>query len=509
MKTANRVAVNSLALYFNMCVTMVATLLGTRFVLEALGREEFGLYALIGSIVAMLSFLNVAMAAATQRFLSFAIGANDRDRVDEIFYYSVVIHLLISAILSVLLLIGGDYMIYNVLDIAPALRGVAVVVLWCMVAGVMCTINAVPYEAAMNAHEDIAQIANINIVEALLKLAAAIGVLFLDSDKLVCYALFILCAQLVAFAGKCLFSRSHYAETHFRFHRISDVQLVKKMVVFAIWNLIGAGCSIARYQGAAVLLNAFFGLAINAAYGVAQQINGFILFFANSIVRPLRPLIVKAEGAGEHERMHQLSFTTCRITFLMMSLAIIPLYQNMPYVLSIWLESTPEGALEFCRAFLIIALINQLCIGVSIAVESVGNIKRMQVIVGGMHLLPLPLGYALFCLGGSAYTIMYCIIAEEILATVMRLWVAKKDADLPMFPFVKETLLPCVLTFLLSYYIAEWVFSDMTASFRKLLTSGIFSVFLLAVFGYLFCLSTMEKRKLTEFVKILREKVIK
>ena len=509
MKTANRVAVNSLALYVNMCVTMLATLLGTRYVLEALGREEFGLYALIGSIVAMLSFLNVAMAAATQRFLSYAIGANDAHKVNEIFYTSVVIHLLISVGLSVLLLAGGEYMIYHVLDIAPSMYRLAEIVLWCMIAGVMFTINAVPYEAAMNAHEDIAQIAGINILEALLKLGAAVAVLFLSEDKLAYYALFVLGTQIFAFSCKWGFSRRKYDESRFCFHRLRDRQLVKNMLGFASWNLIGAGCSIARYQGAAILLNAFFGLVINAAYGVAQQINGFILFFANSIVRPLRPLIVKSEGAGEHERMHQLSFTTCRITFLMISLAIIPLYQNMPYVLSIWLETTPEGALEFCRAFLIIALVNQLSIGVSIAVESVGKIKRMQLIVGSLHLLPLPLGYAVFCLGFSPYSIMYCIIAEEVLATFLRLWVAKKDANLPWLPFVKETLIPCVVTFALCYGLTVAIFWNMEDSFVKLLASGICSTLLLGVFAYTICLSKVEKMKLNELMKGVKQKVLK
>ena len=509
MKTASRVVVNSIALYVNMCFTMLATLLGTRFVLQALGREEFGLYALIGSIVAMLSFLNVAMAAATQRFLSFAIGANDFQKVKKIYYTSVVIHLVASLALSLFLLVGGEYMIYHVLDIAPSLYHLADIVLWCMIAGIIFTVNAVPCEAAMNSHEDIAQIAVINILDALLKLGAAVAVLFISSDQLALYALLVLCAQFVTFLCKFLFCKLKYEEVHFRFHRLADRELVRRMLGFAGWNLIGAGCSIARYQGVAILLNAFFGLVINAAYGVAQQINGFILFFANSIVRPLRPLIVKSEGAGEHKRMYELSFTACRVTFLMISFAIIPLFFNMPYVLSIWLESIPEGTLQFCRAFLALALVTQLSSGIHIAIESVGKIKRVQLIVGMMHLAALPLGYCAFVLGFSAYSVMYCVIAEEIVSTVLRLAIAQKDAGVPWRPFVKHTLFPCVVCFALCYGITFVLFQGMEDSFLKLLYSGICSTVLLCVGAYTLCLSDMEKQKLGEIICSVRHRIFK
>ena len=509
MKTANRVAVNSIALYVNMCFTMLATLLGTRYVLQALGREEFGLYALVGSIVAMLSFLNVAMAAATQRFLSFSIGAKDNQRVGEIFYTSVVIHLLISVTLAVLLLGVGEYLIYQVLQIQELYQPIAEVVLWCMIAGVLFTINAVPYEAAMNAHEDIAQIAVINILEALLKLGAAVAVLFLTADKLIYYALFVLGAQVIAFLCKYVYSKRKYQEARYRYHRLQDYALVKQMLGFAGWNLIGAGCSIARYQGAAILLNAFFGLVVNAAYGVAQQINGFILFFANSIVRPLRPLIVKSEGAGEHEKMYQLSFMTCRITFLMISFAIIPLYQNMPYVLSIWLDTIPEGALEFCRAFLAIALVSQLSIGISIAVESVGRIKRMQLIVGSMHLVALPLGYVAFQMGCSAYSIMYLILAEEIVSTILRLWIAKKDAGVPWQPFVKGTLVPSISCFVVGYGLSYVAFLWMDDTFMKLLCSGLFSTLVLLCVAYRWSLTQQEREWVKHLLQTVTSKFLK
>lgn len=498
MRTANRVAFNSVALYANMGITMAATLLGTRYVLQALGREDFGLYTLIASMVALLSFLNVAMAAASQRFLSYAMGEGDERKISEVFYTSSVIHWLIASMLSIGLLAVGEYMIHQVLDIAPHQVRVAEQVLWCMVGGVVLTICAVPYEAAMNAHEDIAQIAGINIVEALCKLGAAVAILFLSHDQLLTYALLVLGSQLLAFAGKRAFSRRKYAETHFRLHRLQDPALLKGMLGYAGWNLIGAGCSIARYQGAAILLNTFFGLLVNAAYGVAQQVNGFILFFANSIVRPLRPLIVKAEGQGDRARMHQLAFLSSRVTFLMVSLAIVPLYLNMPFVLALWLKEVPAGALEFCRTFLLLALINQLTIGSAMAVESVGNIRRLQLIVGSLHVVSLPMGYAAFSMGYGPVSIMYCMIAEEGVSMLLRIWIARKDAGVPSGPYLKQVLLPCILVFALSYGLGWTTTLLWHEGWGMLMVSTLLSTLALCISGYHLCLSAWEKDRIRE-----------
>ena len=144
------------------------------------------------------------------------------------------------------------------------------------------------------------------------------------------------------------------------------------------------------------MLNKFFGLVTNAAYGVAQQLNGFLLFFANSSVRPMRPIIIKSEGAGNHEQMIRLTHTVSKVTFLMLSVAIVPLYVNMPYILELWLSEVPDGALHFCRGFLLIVLIGQLSVGLQIALESKGRIKRLQIVVGLMHAVPLFVAYPLF-----------------------------------------------------------------------------------------------------------------
>lgn len=496
MKTANKIAINSIALYTNMVVSMGVSLYTTRFVLEALGQVDYGIYALIANIVAMFSFLNVAMAAASQRYMSYAIGTKDENRVYETFYCSLLIHLTITFSLVALLSACGYPLITHVLDIPDEAVGRAQLVLLCMLGGIVFTVVGVPYEAAMNAHEDIFVIAGINMTEAVLKLLISIGILLVTDHRLIVYSTLIMGVSAFSFLCKRAYCRKYYPESRYRWHAVKSFQLIKEMTGFAGWNLIGAGCSIARYQGTAVLLNVFFGIIINAAYGVAQQVNGFLMFFANSTIRPLRPQIVKNEAAGQHNPMIQMSFSASRLTFLMLAILIIPLYINMPYVLGLWLKEVPEGTLEFCRAFLVITLISQLTIGHQIALESVGRIRRLQLIVGSLHIIALPVGYLLFRMGFSAYSIMVCIMVEECIALVLRTFIAAKDAQVPIWRYYKELLLPCVCCVILCFIASNYLSPFIPTPFIRLVITTAANCLLMGIGAYGICLTTWEKEKL-------------
>lgn len=207
MRTADRVLVNTLALYLNMGVTMGVTLLATRFALQALGKEAYGVYMLVANITAMLSFLNVAMAGATQRFLSYSLGAaGEGKKLGQIFYTSIVLHLIIAAVLSVAILLLGGLGIACLLDIPAPLTQAAYVVLAGLAAGVVFSVVSVPYEAAMNAHEDIYQIAGINIIDASLKMLATCALFLFEEDRLQIYALLIMCIGGITYLLKRTFS---------------------------------------------------------------------------------------------------------------------------------------------------------------------------------------------------------------------------------------------------------------------------------------------------------------
>lgn len=497
----SKVAYNSIALYTNMIVTMAVTLLGTRFVLKALGNEDYAIYALIANIVALFSFLNIAMAGATQRFLSFSLGENDNKKLKEIFYNSSLIHYGIAAISTTMLLFIGIPAISFWLEIPMDAHIKAIFVLIFMAMGIIFIILSVPYEATMNAHEDISVIAGINILDACIKLISSVIILCIPYHRLPIYAALIMCSSLVAFICKRRFCRKKYEETHFCWHKVEDFSLTRKMIGYAGWNLIGTGCSIARFQGVAILLNNFFGLIYNAAYGVAQQINGFLMFFANSVIRPMRPHIIKSEGSGQHDKMIKYANTTSRFTTLMLAAAIIPLYLNMPYILQIWLEEIPTGTTEFCRGFLVITLIAQLSIGQQIALESVGKIKNQHLTVGIMHILPLPAAFILYKYSFPFYSIIYCIIIEEILCIFVRTYIAHRDADMPIYPFVIKHIIPSCICIVATFYLTMLLTDTISSPIIKLVTGIITSTLVLSLLSWLFCFEKWEKEKIYSLFK--------
>ncbi len=357
-----------------------------------------------------------------------------------------MLHIVVGLAQLILLEGAGQWYVHAMLK-APADRiGAASILLHCITLSTFVNVVTVPYEALINAREDMHAIALINIVDALLKLGIAVAVVYASGDKLVVYGVLTALLLVGTLTAKRVYCLRRYAESHFRWHRIGDLSDMRSMGAFAVWNLIGAGTSAVRSQGTAVVLNRFFALAVNAAYGVALQVNGLLLFFANSIVRAIRPQIVKSEGAGEHGRMLRLSCTTCRITSLMVALLAIPLGVAMPAVLRLWLgESVNAEMVMFCRGFLVVTFVNQLTFGLQIALESVGRIRTLQCLVGSLHALPVAVAWLCFRLGAPPSAVMTCIVVEELVGLVARSLIAQRQAGLGAVQFLLRLACPCAL----------------------------------------------------------------
>lgn len=508
MKASSKVILNTGFLYGSMIVTVCVSLLSTRWVFEALGKEDYGIYSLIANIVAMFAFLNVAMAAATQRYLSFAIGEGVEGRVKETFYYSAVMHLVIGIIVFFLLEFGGVWLVNHVLEI-PTDRIESVYHLLHFVAiSSFFTVMAVPYEGMLNAREHMGVIALINIVDSLLKLTTALLLLRAHSDRLVLYGALLMGVCICTFLMKYSYCKRHYPEVNYHFRRISDWKLFRQMTSFATWNLIGTGCGVARNQGVAILINPFFGIIVNGAYGLSQQVYGMLNFFSNTIVRAIRPQIIKSEGAGEHERMLRLSATTCKMTFLLLALLVIPLYIKISFVLDLWLDkSYAVETVLFCKGFLLISLIYQLTIGLQIAIESTGRIRLLQMIVGSMHILALPTGYICFKIGLPVSSIMACIIAEEFISLVLRIVIARHLTGLHAGHFIRHLILPCTTLVLASYIVTYHATAIFTSDWMALFCAIFSNTTVICLGSYLFCLSTEEKTIFKGLYDSLRRKI--
>ncbi len=509
MKESNRVIKNTLYLYTNMIVSMVVQLASVRILIKALGVEDYGIYSLVAGVVAMFAFINVAMSASTQRFLSYAIGEGKPEKLKEVFYQSVVLHLIIGAIVLLALEIGGNYYVHHLLKAPEERIAAAAILLHCITASTFVNIITVPYEADINANEDMGMIALINILDAMMKLGIALTVHYVTCDKLILYGILTMLCIIITLMIKRIYCLRHYPESHFRWHKVHDMNQARSIMSFTAWNLIGSGCGIARYQGTGMILNYFFVLAVNTAYGVAQQVNALLLFFANSIVRAIRPQVIKSEGMGDRPRMLRLSISTCKITSLMVALLAIPLGISIEFILNFWLDEIPHpSTIMFCRYFLIIVFTNQLTVGLGIAFESVGKIKLLQIIVGTLHLAPLLFGYLCFTFGMTVDCIMLCIIIEEIIALVLRTLLAQHIMGLKAGNFLSYNIIPTIVTTTSVTAFTWWICSTThNNGFLNAVLATFISVPLLACISYFILLNDTERNIINNFALLLAKKI--
>ena len=299
--TANRVIKNTGYLYAKMAITMFVSLYTTRLILNALGASDFGIYNIVGGAIAMLGFLNASMAGATQRFMSYAEGEGDKEKQKYIFNISVVLHAGIAVFVAVVLLVAGYFFFNGILNIPTERIGAAKVVYLSLIISTLLTVMNVPYDAVMNAHENMRYYALVGILESFLKLAVAFVCVYASGDKLIVYGILMACIPLLTLNVMKVYCHKHYDECVIKPRKYWNRGLMKEMTSFAGWSFVGSMGSIVGNYGVGIVLNNFFGTILNAALGIANQLNGMLLFFSNSMLKALNPVIVKKLGEGEQK----------------------------------------------------------------------------------------------------------------------------------------------------------------------------------------------------------------
>ncbi|PWG78727.1 oligosaccharide flippase family protein [Pararcticibacter amylolyticus] len=506
MKAANRIAVNTGISYARMLITMVISLYSTRIVLNSLGSLDYGIFNLIAGIIAMLSFLNTAMATSTQRYLSYYQGKSNMFMQKKVFTNSLIIHIIIGLLLVVILEILG-WAILGFLNIPDNRMAAAQVVYHYMTVTVFFTVVAVPFNGLLIAHENMIWVAVVNIIETILKLLIAILLTYTSIDKLMLFGgltALLSVVSLILYASYCFFK---YEDCTISGITRIDKKLSKELTSFAGWNLFGSICGLGKTQGIAVLLNIFLGAVVNAAYGIANQVSSQLTFFSVTLLRAVNPQIMRSEGASDRNRMLRLSMVVSKFSFFLMVFFTVPVIFEMKAILTFWLKNVPEYTEAFCNLVLISILLNQLTIGLQSAVQAIGEIKMYQVVVGGVQLLNLPVAYILLYFGYSPQMVLLIGSVIEILACGLRLLFLKRIAGLSLQEytqrvFLKEIVPVCVIV-LTSYLISHTI----ELGFRFIF-NGVISCFVFSVSIYFFGLCEDEKALIDSFYKRIRTSII-
>lgn len=494
-----RIAKNTLLLYVRMLLLMVISLYTSRVVLNALGVDDYGIYNVVGGIVVLLAFLNNAMAGSTQRFLNFEMGTQDSDALRRVFSTSIHIHVIVALVVLILGETIGLWFLNTHMNI-PELRITAANYVY-QFSLITCVANflSVPFNATIIAHERMSAFAYISILEGVLKLSVAIAVYYASFDKLIFYGSLMLFVGLINNSCYATYAFRHFAECRGVSRRINKDKM-REMLSFSGWTIFGNLGYILHTQGIAIIINMFFTVAVNAAQGIANQVNGVVQQFLSNFLLALNPQLVKSYAAGDIETMHKLIIRGCKFAFCLVAFFVVPLVLETPTILQTWLGIVPEYTVVFVRMVLLILLVNSLSGIFSTSKGATGNIKIYQItltIIGAFH---VPLAWGAFALGYGPEYAMYVYLAIVIILQVVRAWFVCNSLNLSKRRLFSEVVLRCSLVFLIGSVLPAFLHLYLPVSLVSSIIICIVGMVSVAIASLLIALTPHERQVVYAYV---------
>lgn len=456
LRTSTRVIKNTGYLYLRIMVSMILSLWTTRIILNTLGISDFGLYNIIGGAIGMLGFLDASMARATQRYLNYSQGEGEIEKCKEIFNISIILHFIIAILLIFLLSAAGWLFFNGILNIPMGREKAAVIIYCCFIVSTVFTVMTVPYDATLNAHENMAYYAMIGIISSILKLVAAYAILWFCGDKLVLYGIMMVAISVLTMIVMRIYCKKKYVECIFRPAIYWNKDKAKEMTIFAGWNFLGSFSCIVGNYGNGLVMNHFYGVALNAATGVANQVLGQMQVFSSHLQKAIYPAITKSEGAGNRMLMLELSVTGCKFSFATLAIFAIPFIIEMGYIQQLWLVDVPQWAVLFSQLIIIRSLIEHMTQPLVQTIMAVGHIVGLNRVVFIFNLLPVMITFTFFSFGYPPFT-MYIvnIIVFGVFISLVNIFFCHKICGLNYKRFCTEVVIPLTLSFCIAFMLVS------------------------------------------------------
>ncbi len=442
MKVAEKVVFNTIVLYARVIISMLISLVSVPLVLKALGASDYGLYNLVAGVIAMLTFLNASMNVATQRYLSVAMGTRDTVRLNIVFNVSLLLHLLIGTVIVILFEICGLFVFDGFLNIDSERIPAAKIVYQTLIVSTFFSIVSVPYGAVINAKEDMLVFSVNHIIKDVLMLLLALYLSNTSADRLILYGIGVAVISVIYILISRTVVKIKYKEfsIHPRTYYKKDV--FKSMFGFAGWNTFAAVAMIGRNQGIAVVFNLFYGTIINAAYGVANQVNGVLNAMTATFSQSINPQLMQSKGMDNKERLERISMISSKYSFILYSFFAVPLIIEMSKVLKLWLGNPPEYTLIMSQLVIILNMVHIYSNGLMSAIQATGKIAVYQIAMSILISLNIPISYFLLKMGCSPYWCLGCFIIIEVVSLLLRMIFAQKLADIKFGHFFKKVIIP-------------------------------------------------------------------
>ena len=506
---SKRIAKNTLLLYGRMIFLMLISLYTSRVILQALGVTDYGIYNVVGGVVAMVGFLNGSLGGATSRFITFELGLGAKGDTRHIFRCAVSVHYLLAVFVFLIAETVGLWFVWKELVI-PASRLTAA--LWayqCSVLTVVVSIISSPYNALIIAHEKMSAFAYISILEVFLKLGIVFLLMVVDADRLILYATLLLVIQVgirFVYSGYC--SR-HFSESSARW--LWDKQKSKEIFAYAGWTLNGNLAVMGYTQGLNILLNLFFGPAVNAARGISVQVQSTVSQFCSNFFTALHPQVTKSYAQGDLDYMHRLIVYGSKYGFFLILLVAVPILVNTEYILRLWLDQVPAHTVTFTRLMLIASMNYALSNPTIMGIHATGDLKKFQLIEGTLLLTVVPVAY-IFLKNGHILpeTVFVIYLLIETFTQFVRVWIVYPRIQMPRRLYLSRILFPLAKVCLPLAACAYGGYLYLPArTFPELLASTTACVLVTLLFEYTLGLGGKERQFVHEKLKAALSKIIR
>lgn len=473
-----RILKNTVFLYFRMFLVMAVSLFTSRIILKNLGVEDFGIYNVVGGVVSMMAVVNTTMAVATQRYLTFSLGKDDVEGLQKVFSTSMLIYVLLSFVLVVLSETIGLWWINNVLIIPHSRLSAANWVFQFAVVSCIMSLLTNPYNAAIIAHEKMDYYAYLSIIEVLLKFTVAYILSIVTIDRLNTYGFLLMIVQAIILIMYYAYCKHCFKECSFRIYK--DKTLFLELLSYSGWNLFGAFAGVAKGQGINILLNCFYGPAVNAARGIAYQINAVVSQFFTNFYTAVKPQLTKYYAQEKYDEMIHLVFQSARMSFYLILFISLPIMIETPMVIELWLNTEIDYVVSFTRLIILISAVDAMATPLMTLMHATGKIKLYQIIIGLSTISILPISYVFIkyfhC---NPNVVFYISLSISVFCMFARLYLVNREVSLPIKRYILDVFIQCafvatisaICPVLLYLLLQESVSSFFVVCFVSLLSS--------------------------------------
>lgn len=486
-----RIAKNTLFLYLRMFVIMLTALFTSRIVLDVLGAADYGLNNVIGGVVVLFSFLNAALLSATQRYINFYLGKQDYKQTNIVFCMSMNTYLLLSILVVILGETIGMWFVNTQLNIPQDRVYAAQWVYQFTLLQFVINLLRVPYNASIIAYERMNFYAYISLIEVIIKLLVVYLLYITSYDKLIFYSFLYTIIPLSITVIYKWYCNRNFETTKYRV--IWDKVAFKEMFCFSGWSLFGSLANLAAHQGLNILINIFYGVTVNAAAGIANQISTNVYQFISNFQTAFQPQIIKTYAAKELEHFNKLIFQTSKFSYFMVLVLVLPILFTIDGILDIWLKDVPEYTAIFCRLILVYFSIEAITAPLWMSVQATGKIRNYQILMASLIFLNFPIAYIVLKLGLPVYSIWIVRIMVNVVVMIARCTYMKKKLNFPLLPYIKAVIMPIVSVTLVALPIPILLYYTIHGFWQNMIIVGIITFALTVVDVYFVGMNTHEK----------------